>query len=39
MRTPRHGLGAAVWDGVLYTPGGATVESFGAVDTHETFTP
>lgn len=39
MATPRHGMGAAVWDGRLYVPGGATQEGFGAVDTHEVFTP
>ncbi len=39
MRTPRHGMGAASWNGVLHVPGGATVQSFGAVDVHETFTP
>lgn len=35
MKTPRHGTGSAVWNGVLYIPGGATVQAFGAVDTHE----
>jgi N-acetylneuraminic acid mutarotase len=35
MPTPRHGMGAAVVDGVLYVPGGATVTGFAAVDTHE----
>lgn len=39
MRTPRHGMGAAAWGGTLYVPGGANVQAFGAVDTHETFTP
>lgn len=37
MKTPRHGMGGAVWDGVFYVPGGATRQSFGAVDTHEVF--
>jgi len=35
MATPRHGMGAAMWGGALYVPGGATVQAFGAVDTHE----
>lgn len=39
MRTPRHGLGAATVDGALYTPGGATVQAFGAVDVNERFVP
>lgn len=30
MRTPRHGTGGAVVNGVFYVPGGATVEAFGA---------
>jgi N-acetylneuraminic acid mutarotase len=37
MRTPRHGTGAAVVNGVLYVPGGATTQAFGAVDTHESL--
>jgi N-acetylneuraminic acid mutarotase len=37
MRTPRHGTGAAAIDGVLYVPGGATREGFGAVATNEAF--
>jgi N-acetylneuraminic acid mutarotase len=39
MPTPRHGTGAAALDGVIYIPGGATVQAFGAVDTVESFTP
>ncbi len=39
MRTPRHGMQAAVWNNILYVPGGATTQGLGAVDTHETFTP
>ncbi len=39
MTTPRHGMGAAAWDGRLYVPGGATQDGFGAVATHEVFTP
>ncbi len=39
MLTPRHGTGAAVVDGLLFVPGGATVEALGAVDTHEAWRP
>lgn len=39
MLTPRHGMGAAAIGGTLYVPGGATREGFGAVATHEAFTP
>jgi N-acetylneuraminic acid mutarotase len=39
MATPRHGMGAAAWDGRLYVPGGATTSGFAAVATHEVFTP
>lgn len=39
MVTPRHGMGAAVWNGALYVPGGASRETFGAVDTHEVLRP
>ena len=39
MPVPRHGMGAAAWDGRIYVPGGATVGGFGAVATHEVFTP
>jgi N-acetylneuraminic acid mutarotase len=35
MPTPRHGMGAAAVDGALYVPGGATRETFGAVDDFE----
>ena len=35
MKTPRHGMGAAGLDGRLYVPGGATVQGFGSVATHE----
>ena len=35
MTTPRHGMGAAVWNDVLYVPGGASRQIFNAVDTHE----
>lgn len=39
MRTPRHGTGAAALAGAIYIPGGATLEGFGAVATHEVYTP
>jgi len=39
MPTPRHGMAAAVVGATLHVPGGATVQSFGAVDTNESFTP
>lgn len=39
MPTPRHGMGAAVWNGRLYIPGGAVSEGFGAVAVHEILTP
>ena len=39
MKTPRHGMGAAVIGGKLYVPGGATRQGFGAVATHEILTP
>lgn len=39
MPTPRHGMAAAAWGDALYVPGGATVQAFGAVDTHEVLTP
>lgn len=39
MVSPRHGVGAAVVGGSLYVPGGANKQSFGAVDTHDVFTP
>lgn len=39
MRTPRHGMGAAVVDGALYVPGGADRQGFAAVATHERLVP
>jgi N-acetylneuraminic acid mutarotase len=39
MLTPRHGMAAAAIGGVLYVPAGATRQSLGPVDTHETYTP
>jgi N-acetylneuraminic acid mutarotase len=37
MRTGRHGIGAAVVNGEIHVPGGATQAGFGAVATHEVF--
>ncbi|MCA9539238.1 MAG: kelch repeat-containing protein [Myxococcales bacterium] len=39
MRTPRHGTGAAALGGFIHVPGGADVQAFGAVDTHERLVP
>ncbi|MEE8519463.1 MAG: kelch repeat-containing protein [Dehalococcoidia bacterium] len=39
MPTPRHGTGAAAVGKILYVPGGADVEGFGAVAVTEAFTP
>lgn len=39
MPTPRHGMGAAALDGVIYVPGGADVWGLAAVDDHEAFVP
>ena len=39
MRTPRHGNGAAWVGDQLWVPGGADVQAFAAVDTHEEWTP
>lgn len=38
MPTPRHGMGAAAWDGRLYIPGGADQQGAGAVAIHEVLT-
>lgn len=35
MPTPRHGMAAAGLGGILYVPGGADQQGFGAVATHE----
>jgi len=39
MTSPRHGMGAAVVGGSLYVPGGANMQAFAAVATHDVFTP
>ena len=39
MPTPRHGTGAGVVDGVIYVPGGADTQAFGAVDVNEAYRP
>jgi hypothetical protein len=38
MAAPRHGIGAAVLGERIFVPGGAAVQGFGAVDTHQLFT-
>jgi N-acetylneuraminic acid mutarotase len=38
MATPRHGTGGAASGGVIYVPGGATRQAFGAVAVGERFT-
>ena len=37
MRTPRHGIGAAVVGNRIFVPGGANVQGFGAVAAHDVF--
>lgn len=39
MPFPRHGIGAGVYRGVIYLPGGADVRQHGAVATHDAFWP
>jgi N-acetylneuraminic acid mutarotase len=39
MPTPRHGMGAAAWNGQLHVPGGASKQAFGAVAVYEILTP
>lgn len=39
MPVPRHGTGAASLNGIIYVPGGATTQAFGAVDVHEAYIP
>jgi N-acetylneuraminic acid mutarotase len=39
MPTPRHGTGAAVVDGRVFVPGGATVQNFAATAVSESYTP
>ncbi len=39
MPVPRHGMGAAVLEGALWVPGGATKQGFGADDTVDAFVP
>jgi len=39
MLTPRHGTGAAALGDMLYVPGGATREGFGAVPVNEALAP
>lgn len=39
MATPRHGAGAAKLGDLIYLPGGATKQAFGAVAVVEAYTP
>lgn len=39
MPHPRHGMGAVFVEGVLYVPGGAAVQGFGAVDRFDRWSP
>ena len=39
MRTPRHGTGATTIGDVIYIPGGAPTQAFGAVSDNESFVP
>jgi N-acetylneuraminic acid mutarotase len=35
MPTPRHGIGAAIFNGRIHIPGGGPVENFSVTDVHE----
>lgn len=39
MALPRHGVGAAAFEGRIYVPGGATSQGFGATATVDVVTP
>jgi N-acetylneuraminic acid mutarotase len=39
MPTPRHGIGAAVWENKIYIPGGATLQGFSTSSAHEVYEP
>lgn len=39
MPSPRHGLGAAALDGVIYLPGGAPTQFLDATDVHQVYVP
>ncbi len=39
MTVPRHGIGAALLDGLIYIPGGATLEGLGVSGAHDVFDP
>ncbi len=39
MAHPRHGMGAAAWDGRLYVPGGGNRINLSPVRTHDVFVP
>lgn len=37
MPTPRHGIGAAVWQNKIHIPGGATLQGFSTSSAHEVY--
>ncbi len=37
MPTPRHGIGAAVWQHKIHIPGGATLQGFSTSSAHEVY--
>ena len=39
MQNPRHGIGAAVVDGLIYIPGGSPVQGFGVTPMFDAFQP
>ncbi|MCS6937156.1 MAG: galactose oxidase [Candidatus Bipolaricaulota bacterium] len=39
MPTPRHGIGAAVWENRIYIPGGAPLLGFSVSNAHEVYEP
>ncbi len=39
MPTPRHGIGAAPFEGSIHVPGGGPVEGFGVTEVHEVYAP
>jgi hypothetical protein len=39
MRTPRHGIGAAVVNGRVFVPGGAILQGFGATAVFDVYDP
>lgn len=39
MPTPRHGIGAAVWENKIYIPGGAPLQGFSTSSAHDVYEP